>query len=60
MWSYIWGVSTFAVSVMVQTYIADVDSIDLGELEGGGVRWQVNGELVFIPDLPIFPLSKEH
>lgn len=43
-----------------QTYIADVDSIDLGELEGGGVGWHVNDELVFIPDFLIFPLLKEN
>lgn len=44
--------------VETQTYIADVDSIGLGQLKGGGVRWQVNTELVFVPDFSIFPLSQ--
>lgn len=44
--------------MQTQTYIADVDSIGLGQLKSGGVRWQVNTELVFVPDFSIFPLSK--
>lgn len=44
--------------VQTRTYIADVDSIGLGQLKGGGVRWQVNTELVFVPGFSIFPLSK--
>lgn len=42
----------------MQTYIADINSVGLGEFKGGGVGWHVNGELVFIPDFPIFPLSE--
>lgn len=49
---------TGTVLVIIQTYIADVDSIGLGQYKGGGVRWQVNGELVFIPDFLIPPLSE--
>lgn len=47
---------TGTVLVLIQTYITDVDGIGLGQFKGGGVRWQVNGELIFIPDFLIFPL----
>lgn len=49
---------TGTLVVIIKTYIADGDSIGLGQYQGGGVRWQVNAELLFIPDFPIFPLSK--
>lgn len=49
---------TGTVLVIIQNYVADVDSIGLGQFKGGGVRRQVNGELLFIPDFRILPLSE--
>lgn len=46
------------MTVIRQTYIANVDSIGLGQLKGGSIRWQVNAQLFFVPDFCIFPLSK--
>lgn len=44
--------------VLKPTYIADVDSIGLGQNKAGGVGRHVEFELVIIPDFPIFPLSE--
>lgn len=42
----------------MQTYITDINSVCLGEFKGGGFRWHMNDELVFIPHFPIFPLAE--
>lgn len=42
----------------MQTYIADVDSVGLGQFKGGSVMWHVNADLFCIPDFPIFSLSE--
>lgn len=41
-----------------ETYIADGDGVCLCQFNAGGISWDVNGKLVFVPDFPIFHLSE--